>query len=80
MFADCRGKRFASSRNTNRSDASEQSVFHEKGEWKGTPKFQTVYAAPILRWAKLYPAEAVKGKQQIQDIFRSLRKALETKE
>ena len=80
LFADCSGKRFASSRNPDRSDAWEQSVFHEEGDWKGTPKFQTVYAAPFLRWAKLCPAEAVEGKQQIKDMFRSLRKAFETKE
>ena len=80
LFADCPGKRFASSRNPDRSDAWEQSVFHEEGDWKGTPKFQTVYAAPFLRWAKLCPAEAVEGKQQIKDMFRSLRKAFETKE
>ena len=80
LFADCPGKRFASSRNPDRSDAWEQSVFHEEGDWKGTPKFQTVYAAPFLRWAKLCPAEAVEGKQQIKDMFRSLRKAFETKD
>ena len=80
LFADCPGKRFASSRNPDRSDAWEQSVFHEEGDWKGTPKFQSVYAAPFLRWAKLCPAEAVEGKQQIKDIFRSLRKSFETKE
>jgi len=80
LFADCPGKRFASSRNPDRSDAWEQSVFHEEGDWKGTPKFQTVYAAPFLRWAKLCPAEAVEGKQQIKDMFRSLRKSFETKE
>ena len=80
LFADCPGKRFASSRNPDRSDAWEQSVFHEEGAWKGTPKFQSVYAAPFLRWAKLCPAEAVEGKQQIKDMFRSLRKAFETKE
>ena len=80
LFADCPGKRFASSKNPDRSDAWEQSVFHEEGDWKGTPKFQTVYAAPFLRWAKLCPAEAVEGKQQIKDIFRSLRKSFETKE
>ena len=80
LFADCPGKRFASSRNPDRSDAWEQSVFHEEGDWKGTPKFQSVYAAPFLRWAKLCPAEAVEGKQQIKDMFRSLRKAFETKE
>ena len=80
MFADCSGKRFASSKNPDRSDAWEQSVFHEEGDWKGTPKFQSVYAAPFLRWAKLCPAEAVEGKQQIKDMFRSLRKAFETKE
>ena len=80
LFADCPGKRFASSKNPDRSDAWEQSVFHEEGDWKGTPKFQSVYAAPFLRWAKLCPAEAVEGKQQIKDMFRSLRKAFETKE
>ena len=80
LFADCPGKRFASSKNPDRSDAWEQSVFHEEGNWKGTPKFQSVYAAPFLRWAKLCPAEAVEGKQQIKDMFRSLRKAFETKE
>ena len=80
LFADCPGKRFASSKNPDRSDAWEQSVFHEEGDWKGTPKFQSVYAAPFLRWAKLCPAEAVEGKQQIKDIFRSLRKSFETKE
>ena len=80
LFADCAGKRFASSRNPDRSDAWEQTVFHEGGDLKGTPKFQTVYAAPFLRWSKLCPAEAVEGKQQIQDMFRSLRKAFETKE
>ena len=80
LFADCPGKRFASSRNPDRSDAWEQSVFHEEGDWKGTPKFQTVYAAPFLRWAKLCPAEAVEGKQQIKDMFRSLRKSFETTE
>ena len=80
LFADCPGKRFASSRNPDRSDAWEQSVFHEEGDWKGTPKFQSVYAAPFLRWAKLCPAEAAEGKQQIKDIFRSLRKSFETKE
>ena len=80
LFADCPGKPFASSRNPDRSDAWEQSVFHEEGDWKGTPKSQNVYAAPFLRWAKLCPAEAVEGKQQIKDMFRSLRKAFETKE
>ena len=40
LFADCPGKRFASSKNPDRSDAWEQSVFHEEGAWKGTPKFQ----------------------------------------
>ena len=80
LFADCPGKRFASSKNPDRSDAWEQSVFHEEGAWKGTPKFQSVYAAPFLRWAKLCPAEAVEGQQQIKDMFRSLRKSFETTE
>jgi hypothetical protein len=69
LFADCPGKRFATSKNPDRSDAWEQSVFHEEGDWKGTPKFQTYTGNPFMRWAQLFPVEAVEGKQQIRVIF-----------
>ena len=74
LFADCSGERFATSKNPDRSDAWEQSVFHEGGDWKGTPKFQTYAGNPFMRWAKLCPAEAVDGQQQIREIFRGFRK------
>ena len=72
LFADCKGERFATSKNPDRSDAWKQSVYYEEGEWEGTPKYQTVAGNPFMRWAKLCPAEAKEGLQQIRDMFRDL--------
>ena len=70
LFADCKGERFATSNNPDRSDAWEQDVFYREGTSAGEPKFQTVAGNPFMRWAKLCPAEAVEGQQQIRDMFR----------
>ncbi len=79
LFANCSGERFATSKNPDRSDAWEQSVFHEEGDWKATPKFQTYAGNPFMRWAKLCPAKAVDGQQQIRDILRGFRKFTDDK-
>ena len=79
LFADCSGERFATSKNPDRSNAWEQSVFHEEGDWKGTPKFQTYAGNPFARWAKLCPVEAVEGQQQIRDMFRGFRELFDDK-
>ena len=76
LFADCKGERFATSKNPDRSDAWEQSVYYEEGEWEGTPKYQTVHGNPFMRWAKLCPAE---GKRLIQKQQQSLREFFEKK-
>lgn len=80
LFADCNGERFATSKNPDRSDAWEQSVYYEEGEWKGTPKYQTVSGNPFMRWAKLCPFEARKGQQQIRDLHRSFQNFFENKQ
>ena len=80
LFANCSEERFATSKYPDRRNSWEQSVFHEKGDFKGTPKFQTYAGNPFMRWAKLCPAEAVEGQQQIRDMFRGLREALENKQ
>ena len=72
LFADCKGERFATSKNPDRTDAWEQDVFYRDGASAGEPKFQTVAGNPFMRWAKLCPAEAEEGLQQIRDIFRDL--------
>ena len=66
LFANCPRERFATSKNPDRSDAWEQSVYYEEGEWKGTPKYQTVHGNPFMRWAKLCPFEATKGHRLIE--------------
>ena len=58
LFADCKGGRFATSKNLDRSDAWDQDVFYRDGASAGEPKFQTVAGNPFMRWAKLCPAEA----------------------
>ena len=79
LFADCSGARFASSSTAYRSEAWEQNVFYEEGEWKGTPKFQTVHGNPFMQWGKLCPAEAEDGMRWIQKRFRLLLKPLKGK-
>ena len=79
LFADCSGARFASSSKADRSAAWEQNVFYEEGEWKGTPKFQTVHGNPFMQWGKLCPAEADEGMHWIQNQFRLLLKPLREK-
>ena len=39
LFADCPGERFATSRNTCRTDSWEKDVFYREGPWTGEPKF-----------------------------------------
>ena len=80
LFADCKGERFATSKNRDRTNSWEQDVFYREGPSAGEPKFQTVAGNPFMRWAKLCPAEAVEGQQQIRDMFRGLREALENKQ
>jgi len=70
LFADCKGERFATSKNPDRTNSWEQDVFYRKEPSEGEPKFQTVAGNPFMRWAKLCPAEAVEGEQQIRDMFR----------
>ena len=70
LFADCRGERFATSKNPDRSDAWEQDVFYRDGASAGEPKFQTVAGNPFMRWAKLCPAEAEEGNQKIRERFK----------
>ena len=72
LFADCKGERFATSKNPDRTDAWEQDVFYRDGASAGEPKFQTVAGNPFMRWAKLCPAEAEEGLQQIRGMFRDL--------
>ncbi len=72
LFADCKGERFATSKNPDRTDAWEQDVFYRDGALAGEPKFQTVAGNPFMRWAKLCPAEAKEGLQQIRVMFRDL--------
>ena len=76
LFADCKGERFATSKNSDRSDAWEQDVFYREGPSAGEPKFQTVAGNPFMRWAKLCPAE---GKRLIQKQQQSLREFFEKK-
>ena len=80
LFADCKGERFATSKNPDRSDAWEQSVYYEEGEWEGTPKYQTVHGNPFMRWAKLCPLEARKGERLIQRQQQSFREFFEKKQ
>ena len=70
LFADCSGARFASSSMADRSEGWEQNVFYEEGDWKGTPKFQTVHGNPFMQWGKLCPAEAEKGIRWIRNLYR----------
>ena len=77
LFADCKGERFATSKNPDRSDAWEQDVFYREGDVAGQPKFQTVHGNPFMRWAKLCPAEAEEGMRFIHGSFDRFRKALE---
>ena len=77
MFADFKGERFATSKNPDRTNSWEQDVFYREGPSAGGPKFQTVVGNPFMRWAKLCRAEAVEGQQQIRDMFRGFREALE---
>ena len=79
LFADCPGERFATSKNPDRTDSWEQDVFYREGASAGEPKFQTVAGNPFMRWAKLCPAKAVDGQQQIRDILRGFRKFTEDK-
>lgn len=74
LFADCKESLFAASSNPDRSDASEQNVFHEDG----TPKFQTVYGNPFIQWAKLCPAEGKDGMRFIHESFQQIRKNLKS--
>tara|TARA_B100000609_G_C17122728_1_gene385879 strand:- start:423 stop:908 length:486 start_codon:yes stop_codon:yes gene_type:complete len=69
LFADCKGERFATSNNPDRSDAWEQDVFYREGASAGEPKIQTVAGNPFMRWAKLCPAEAEEGNQKIRERF-----------
>ena len=69
LFADCKGERFATSKNPDRTDAWEQDVFYRDGASAGEPKFQTVAGNPFMRWAKLCPAEAEEEQKQIRDMF-----------
>ncbi len=80
LFANCSGERFANSKNPDRTNSWEQDVFYREGPSAGEPKFQTVAGNPFMQWAKLCPAEAVEGQQQIRDMFHGLRKALENKQ
>ena len=73
LFADCKGEKFARGIEEDRSDASEQNVFHQEGEWKGTPAFQTYLGNPFMQWAKLCPSEAKEGEYQMRSILDSLR-------
>ena len=47
LFADCSGERFATSMNPDRSDAWEQSVFHEEGTGRALPSFRPMRATPL---------------------------------
>ena len=80
LFANCSGERFATSKNPDRTNSWEQDVFYREGPSAGEPKFQTVAGNSFMRWAKLCPAEAVEGQQQIRDMFRGFREALENKQ
>ena len=61
LFADCRGERFASSTNSDRTNSWEQDVFYREGEFAEHPKYQTVHGNPFIRWEKLCPLEARNG-------------------
>ena len=80
LFANCSGERFATSKNPDRTNSWEQDVFYREGPSAGEPKFQTVAGNPFMQWAKLCPAEAVEGQQQIREMFHGLREALENKQ
>ena len=80
LFADCKGERFATSKNPDRSDAWEQSVYYEDGDGMGSRKIQTVHGNPFMRWAMLCPVEARLGEQEIRDIHRSIQYFLENKQ
>jgi len=70
LFADCKGERFAASKNPERTNAWEQDVFYREGPSAGGPKFQTVAGNPFMRWAKLCPAEAEEGMKWIKNRYR----------
>ena len=80
LFADCKGERFASSKNPDRSDAWEQDVFYREGEFTGYPKYQTVHGNPFMRWAKLCPLEAIKGEGLMQKQKQFFREFFERKQ
>ena len=76
MFADCKGERFATSKNPDRTNSWEQDVFYREGPSAGEPKFQTVAGNPFMRWAKLCPMEATEGERLIQRQQQSFREFL----
>ena len=80
MFADCKGERFSSNKNPDRSDAWEQDVFYREGEFTGYPKYQTVHGNPFMRWAKLCPLEAIKGDGLMQKQKQFFREFFERKQ
>ena len=71
LFADCKGERFATSKNPDRTNSWEQDVFYREGPSAGEPKFQTVAGNPFMRWAKLCPVEAEEGLHWIKNLHRS---------
>ena len=73
LFADCKGRRFASNSRSDLSDARIKSVFHEDG----SPKFQTVYGNPFMQWAKLCPAEGIEGIKFIDGFWERFRQELQ---
>ena len=73
LFADRKGERFATSKNPDRR-AWEQSVYYEEGEWKGTPKYQTVHGIHLV--AKLCPFEQPRKDNNIAPSKISLRRRM----